>query len=455
MRHPGKFLVVVLALAVMHGCGAEEPSISDVSVADMDMKKDPGGGLQRSGGPYDWECSTLATCDTAFKNAKHGDVIYVHGGNTYTWSTMEEYDLDSTITIIGEDTTAVIKLTAGVGGETFFTFTDTPKNAFDLTIKSIKFVMEGSDAAFMAVSNYKSVLVEDCVMDRDRSNILQVLAKTFTMDGCRIRNDDPAFVHQNIDDFSIVGYTHVIKNSVLQADGGAEITSCDMRQHPGTITYEDDYFYGDASVSNFHRMKFSAAGDVLTINFWGNQLVSRGLSAACTPYGEDQEIHVNYNGNAQTTDPCNRGDLCPECDDYDIICTVTGMWDYNGDELSYAGFENISNQVACVYLDTAYVVFEVDSVLDNEDYTTVVARYGDTTCNAGASQATAWKHSTVSKRWCSKFYVGGFGTSFFWRGKAEFCDSIILGTCVEKSTRPCKDVPDWWEDYYPSGKKKK
>ena len=39
MKHLGKFFVVVLALAVMHGCGTEEPSINDVRIVDVTPQK--------------------------------------------------------------------------------------------------------------------------------------------------------------------------------------------------------------------------------------------------------------------------------------------------------------------------------------------------------------------------------------------------------------------------------
>jgi len=107
-----------------------------------------------------------------------------------------------------------------------------------------------------------------------------------------------------------------------------------------------------------------------------------------------------------------------------------------------------------VYNDTAYVAFRVDSVGDNELYQTVVARYGDDDCGAGASEAAAWKHPTTPKTWCSMFYVGDVSNNrFYWRGKATLCDSTILGSCIVRSTRPAQKKPDWWED--PMSRKKK
>ena len=158
-------------------------------------------------------------------------------------------------------------------------------------------------------------------------------------------------------------------------------------------------------------------------------------------------MNVNYDGNTQTTDECNQGsDLCPSCTQYSITCTVTGLWTYNNDLLGYTGFEDITDQNACVYNDTAYVEFVVDSVGDNEGYQSVWARYGDDHCGAGASQAVAWKHSTKST-WNTKFYVGDMtGGDFYWRGKATLCDSTILGQCTQKTLRQCKDIPIWWEE---------
>ena len=135
--------VLIAAICMAQSCTPDQPPL-----APRGGKPSP---LHRSS-PTFIECATKQCIETVLDTFRNGDTLYIASG-TYEWDVDEEGEflIDSTLTIIGEDTTAVLEKSAGSSSDVFFTASG-GNGIYNCTFENVKLIVSSSAVAFNVVN---------------------------------------------------------------------------------------------------------------------------------------------------------------------------------------------------------------------------------------------------------------------------------------------------------------
>lgn len=438
-------LALCLLASTYLGCGQREP-VSPA--ADSDRPK-PQTRLLSS-------ISTTAEFEAAWNdgNFDDGTVFIIEAGNTLEWTTNVQFAAtNKTFSLIGGDTTAVLKRSyAGGGPVPFFVVNGNSTDGPDsLLMTDIKFVGTGASGGYFSATNYSRIEVTNVVMDLDNHSFL-VRSNDLLIDGLNLRaQSSSGFNHLTPTNQA---FEHVIRNSTFRRKLGgpgpcyAQINSLSH----GTVTWDNNEFFATAASNGeeFYSAKVQNTDDiafVFTDNNFREQTIL--FNSLC----QDATVDLLLANNNSDLVFCGDGeDLieCTNCDDpaedFDLLISLN-LWSFQSQSLDYDDFGPVSNQSACVDGDTAYVQFSHPSQAAFEEYQAITVVYGDDDCVTSPSEIAAWFNPATGK-WNTAIDVTAFPDGdFYWHAKGTLCAETNVGTCVRKrldQTCGAGGKPDWY-----------
>lgn len=403
--------------------------------------------------------ATTAAFEAAWNggNFSDGTVFFIEAGNTLEWTTNVQFAAtNKTFSLIGEDTTAVLKKSYSGGGSVkFFVVTNNGQDGLDsLYIDNLKFVRTGGQGFFLA-SNYSRVEVTDAVMDLEDDSFA-VSCNSLLIDGLNLR----AMFPSGLNHFTLQNqaFDHQIRNSVFRRklNGSGPCNTTIIAPDHGTVTWDNNQFFATSASDGepFYSVRVQDTDGDISFVFTNNNFRKQTIlfNSACLNAAVDL---VLANNNSDLVFCGDGEDLieCTNCDDpakdFDLLISLN-LWSYLSQSLDYDDFGPVSDQSACVDGDTAYVQFSHPSQAAFEEYQTITVVYGDDDCVTSPSEIAAWFNSTTGK-WNTAIDVTAFPDGdFYWHAKGILCAETNVGTCVRKrldQTCGPGGKPNWYQPH--------
>jgi hypothetical protein len=450
-------MTAALCLSLVTSCDRNDPASTDGVVAPLSAVRPR----------HAISISTVAQFDSAWNNGNFADgtVFFIESGNVLEFASDKTYDEDAandkSFSIVGEDTTAILRKTDFT--QKLFDVTDVAapdSGSHRIVFDNVKLQGIGSGSTFANFDEYGSIIVTDAVIDLD-THVFQATCDSFVMDNSHLRAHNGSGLNlksrqNHAFDYDIQNSTFVRKHTVGPAQGPCNF---DFSLAPsGSLLFDNNEFKATSASDSlaFLSVRVISADEALEFAFvdndFGKQAISFGNT--CNAATVNIDLAGNNSDLVFCGDGVGAGELiyCLACDENFILNVTATTWSFEDNPLDYDDFGPISNQNAC-YVETepdsVFVEFSLagtDVFGDSRIDASVL--FADDNCTTGVTEVAAWWNPETSK-WNSAFDVSGFTDGdCYWRGKGVLCDKTVTGTCIRKRFEECGGgggvKPEWF-----------